>query len=75
MFRIGPGSVMNAISRKSPPHPGHCSGSSSPARAISFAHAIRDTRTESGEVNTTQRRLFRSPCVAVFNRRQQSIVR
>jgi len=29
--------AMNTISRMSPPHPGHCSGNSSPSRAISFA--------------------------------------
>jgi hypothetical protein len=39
---IGPGSVMNAISQMSPPHAGHSSGNSSPTRAISFAHAIRE---------------------------------
>jgi hypothetical protein len=37
---------LNAISRMSPPHPGHCSGNSSPTRAISFAHAIRDVACE-----------------------------
>ena len=31
-----PGSVMNAISRISPPHPGHCLGHSSPTRAAIF---------------------------------------
>ena len=37
IFRIGPGSVMNAMSRMSPPHPRHAKGKSSPTRAISFA--------------------------------------
>ncbi len=45
---IGPGSVMNEISRMSPPHAGHRSGNSSPTRAISFAHAIRDVSCERG---------------------------
>ena len=48
IFRIGPGSVMNAISRMSPPHAGHASGNSSPTRAISFAQAIRDVSCERG---------------------------
>jgi hypothetical protein len=47
-FRIGPGSVMNAMSRMSPPHPGHATGNSSPTRAISFAHAIREVLWEGG---------------------------
>ena len=42
IFRIGPGPVMNAISRMSPPQFGHSSGNSSPTRAISLAQAIRD---------------------------------
>ena len=42
IYRIGPGSVMNAMSRMSPPHPGHSSGNSSPTRAMSLAHAIRE---------------------------------
>ena len=33
---------MNAISRMSPPQVGHASGNSSPTRAMSFAHAIRE---------------------------------
>ena len=41
-FRIDPGSVMNAMSRMSPPHPGHAKGNSSPTRAMSFAQAIRE---------------------------------
>jgi hypothetical protein len=48
IFRIGPGSVMNAISRMSPPLVGHASGNSSPTRAISFAHAIREVSCERG---------------------------
>jgi len=46
IFRIGPGSVMKAISRMSPPQFGHSSGNSSPTRARSFAHAIRAGRKE-----------------------------
>jgi hypothetical protein len=40
---MGPGSVMNAISRISPPHAWQSSGNSSATRAISFAHAIRES--------------------------------
>jgi hypothetical protein len=39
---------MNAISRMSPPQVGHASGNSSPTRAISFAHAIREVSCERG---------------------------
>jgi hypothetical protein len=39
-FRIGPGSVMNAISRMSPPHAGHSRGNSSPTRAMSLAFCV-----------------------------------
>jgi hypothetical protein len=35
---------LSAISRKSPPHALHCSGNSSPTRAISFAQVIRVAR-------------------------------
>jgi hypothetical protein len=35
IFRIGPGSLMNEITRMSPPQFGHSSGNSSPARAMS----------------------------------------
>ncbi len=35
IFRIGLVSVMKAINRMSPPHAAHCTGNSSPARAIS----------------------------------------
>jgi hypothetical protein len=45
---MGPGSVMNVMSRMSPPHPGHCSGNSSLTRAISLAHAIRDVSCDRG---------------------------
>ena len=38
----------NAISRMSPPHAGHSGGNSSPTRAMSFAHAIRDVSCERG---------------------------
>jgi hypothetical protein len=38
----------NAISRMSPPHPGHSSGNSSPTRAMSLAHAIREVSWEGG---------------------------
>ena len=44
----GPSSVMNAMNRMSPPHPGHSSGNSSPTRAISFAHAARNVSCERG---------------------------
>jgi hypothetical protein len=40
IFRIGPGSVMNAISRMSPPHAADWSGNSSPTRAMSLAQAF-----------------------------------
>ena len=43
-----PGSVMNAISRMSPPQFGHSSGNSSPTLAISLAQAIRDVSWERG---------------------------
>jgi hypothetical protein len=42
IFRIGPGSVMTAMSRMAPPPAGHARGNSSPTRAISFAQAIRE---------------------------------
>ena len=48
IFRIGPGSVMNAISRMSPPQFGHSSGNSSPTRAMSFAKVIREVSCERG---------------------------
>ena len=48
IVRIGPGSVMKAMSRMSPPHAGHASGNSSPTRAISFAQAIREVSCERG---------------------------
>ena len=48
IFRIGPDSVMKAMSRMSPPHAGHSSGNSSPTRAISFAQAIREVSCELG---------------------------
>ena len=38
----------NAISRMSPPQFGHSSENSSPTRAMSFAHAIRDVSCERG---------------------------
>jgi hypothetical protein len=41
-------SSLNAISRMSPPHAGHASGNSSPTRAMSLAHAIRDVSCERG---------------------------
>ncbi len=44
--RIGPGSVMKAISRMSPPHAGHLSGNSSPTQAISLAYVIREEACE-----------------------------
>ena len=39
---------MNAINRMSPPHAGHSSGNSSPTRAMSFAHAIREVSCDRG---------------------------
>ena len=39
-------SSLNAISRMSPPHAGHSRGNSSPPRARSFAHAIREVSCE-----------------------------
>jgi hypothetical protein len=48
IFRIGPGSVMNAINRMSPPQCGHSSGNSSPTRAMSLAQAIREVSCERG---------------------------
>ena len=42
ILRIGPGSVMNAMSRMSPPQVGHASENSSPTLAISLAQAIRE---------------------------------
>jgi hypothetical protein len=39
---------LNAISRMSPPQFGHSSGNSSPTRAMSLAHAIRDVSCERG---------------------------
>jgi len=48
ILRMGPGSVMNAIRRMSPPHAGHLSGNSSPARAMSLAQAIREVSCERG---------------------------
>jgi hypothetical protein len=48
IFRIGPGSVMKAMSRMSPPHAGHWSGNSSPTRAISVAQVIREVSWERG---------------------------
>ena len=46
IFRIGLGSVMNAISLMSLPQFGHSSGNSSPTRAMSFAQAIREVSCE-----------------------------
>ena len=45
---VSSGSVMNAISRMSPPQFGHSSGNSSPTRAMSFAQAIREVSCERG---------------------------
>jgi hypothetical protein len=44
----GPWLWWNAISRMSPPQLGHSSGNSSPARAMSFAQAIREVSCEPG---------------------------
>ena len=45
---MGPGSVMNAISRMSPPQVGHASGTSSRTRAMSLAQAIREVSCKRG---------------------------
>jgi hypothetical protein len=42
---MGPGSVMNAMSRTSPPHPGHSCEHASPTRAISLAQTFGMCRT------------------------------
>ncbi len=57
IFRIGPGSVMNAINRMSPPQFGHSSGNSSPTRAMSFAQAIREVSCERGFLFESQQPL------------------
>jgi len=44
----GPRLWCNAISRMSPPQFGHSSGNSSPTRAMSLAHAIREVSCERG---------------------------
>ena len=41
-------SSLNAISRMSPPQLGHLNGNSSPTRAMSLAHAIREVSCERG---------------------------
>jgi hypothetical protein len=46
---------MNAMSRMSPPHPGHSSGNSSPTRAMSLAQAIREVSRERGWSHESQR--------------------
>ena len=46
---------MNEMRRMSPPHPGHSSGNSSPTRAMSFAHAIREVSWEGGASALRQR--------------------
>ena len=48
IFLLGVSSLMNAMSRMPPTPLGHRSGNSSPRRAISFAHAIRDVSWERG---------------------------
>ena len=53
---MGPGSVMKAIRRMSPPHAGHSSGNSSPTRAISFAQAIRELTARLADVPEGERR-------------------
>jgi hypothetical protein len=45
---VSAGSVMKAINRMSPPQFGHWSGNSSPTRAMSLAHAIREVSCERG---------------------------
>jgi len=48
IFRIGPGSAMNAISRMSPPQPGHWTGNSMPTRARSLAQGILEVSWQRG---------------------------
>jgi len=54
----------NAMSRMSPPHPGHSSGNSSPTRAMSFAHAIREVSWEGGLSHESQQSAVASPRAA-----------
>jgi hypothetical protein len=46
IFRIGPGSVMNAMSRMSPPHPRARKRKLLAHRGMSLAHAIREVSWE-----------------------------
>ena len=55
---------MNAMSRMSPPHPGHATGNSSPTRAMSLAHAIREVSWEGGLSHESQRSPVVSPPAA-----------
>jgi hypothetical protein len=55
---------MNAMSRMSPPHPGHAKGNSSPTRAMSFAHAIREVSWEGGLSHESQQSAVASPHAA-----------
>lgn len=48
ILRIGAGSVMKAVSRMSPPQPGHTSGNGSTILAMSCAHAMRAVSWERG---------------------------
>jgi hypothetical protein len=63
IFRIGPGSVMKAISRMSPPHAGHSSGNSSPIRAMSLAFGVGRCRATgaSPECRSSLPRVVRRP--------------
>ena len=55
---------MNAISRMSPPHPGHSSGNSSPTRAMSLAQAIREVSWVGGLSHEPQQSPVASPPAA-----------
>ncbi len=48
IFRIGPGSVMKAMSRMSPPRLGHSSENPLPTRGIKLALAIREVSLMAG---------------------------
>jgi hypothetical protein len=55
---------MNAMSRMSSPHPGHSSGNSSPTRAMSLAHAIREVSWEGSLSHESQPWPVASPSAA-----------
>jgi hypothetical protein len=63
IFLIGPGSVMKAIRRMSPPQFGHSSGNSSATRASSFAHTIREVSCDAVEERDPDARIDGKPAV------------